>query len=158
MKKSVLKLAFGLLLSAPFVAMAQSTFPLPDFIKLTSKNPSDFETTMLEKDYSVQTKLSDPTTKVYMSDKPGVGGKQYTISRHQLPNATPDIIFTSTDKKYYLDFKAKLASSGYKFVKEENKPVNGTPAVWYHYTNGVYRASICSYTTDVTWFVVQVRL
>jgi len=113
---------------------------------------------MLEKDYSVQTKLSDPTTKVYMSDKPGVGGKQYTISRHQLPNATPDIIFTSTDKKYYLDFKAKLASSGYKFVKEENKPVNGTPAVWYHYTNGVYRASICSYTTDVTWFVVQVRL
>jgi hypothetical protein len=158
MRKSFFFLAFGFLLSAPLPILAQYTFPLVEMVKLTTKNPSDFETVMLERDYSVDTKLSVPTTKIYTSDKPGATGKKYTFSRHQLPNATPDLIFTSTDKKYYLDFKAKLATSGYKFVKEENRPIGGTPAVWYDYSNGVYRVSICSYTTDDKYFTVQVRL
>ncbi len=158
MRKHIITFGLGLLLSAPIAALAQNTFPLPELIKLTSKNPSDFETTMLEKDYTLQTKQSSPTTKIYTSDKPGAAGKVYTMSRHQVPNATVDLVFTTTDKKYYLDVKAKLASSGYKFVKEESKPVNNVPATWYHYSNGVYKVSITSYTADVTWFTIQAHL
>jgi hypothetical protein len=158
MKKSIITFAIGLMISAPGIIHAQTTFPLPELIKLTSLNPSDFETKMLEKDYTLQNKESTPTTKIYTSDKPGASGKPYRVSRHQVPHATVDLIFSTTDKKYYLELKSKLASSGYKFVKEENKPVNDVPAVWYHYTNGLYKVSIASYTSDVTWFTVQAHL
>ncbi len=158
MKKQLLTLTFGVLVSVPLSTMAQYNFPLPELIKLTSVNPSDFETKMLEKDYTLQNKQSTATMKLYSSDKPGSGGKTYTISRSQVPNATVDLTFSTTDKKYYLEVKAKLAASGYKFQKEENKAINNTPAVWYHYTNGVYKVSIASYTTDITWFTVQAHL
>jgi hypothetical protein len=155
MKKLILQLAFSIALALPATAFAQYTFPLPEFIKLTSQNASDFETTMLEKDYSIQTKQSNAVTKIYVSDKKGPEGKPYTIARKQIPGASVVLTFYTTDKKHYLDTKAKLASSGYKFVKEENKPINNVPASWFHYSNGAYKISICSYTTDVKWFVVE---
>ncbi len=159
MKKYFFAFALGFVVSAPFALLAQNTFPLPDLVKLTSKNGSDFETAMLEKDYSVQSKLSNPTTKVYTSDQADAKGKKYSISRHQVPGANPDIVFTTTDKKYYIEVKTKLASGGYKFVKEENKPLEDeTPVIWYHYTNGIYKVRICTYTTDAAWFKVQIFL
>jgi hypothetical protein len=147
-----------LLLSSAALVHAQNTFPLDELTKLTSKNPSDFETAMLEKDYSLQSKESDKVSKVFTSDKAGDKGKKYTFIRRQVPNATVGLTFTTTDKKYYLDLKAKLASSGYKFVKEENKTENGVQTTWYNYTNRTHTVSICSYTTDVTWFSVQCHL
>lgn len=157
MKRSTILLLSSILLSATS-AFAQYTFPLPELVKLPSKNASDFETVMLEKDYSLQTKQSDQISKVYTSDKAGVSDKKYTFVRRQVPNATVGITFTTTDKKYYLDIKAKLASSGYKFVKEENKTTDKVQATWYHYSNGTMNVSICSYTTDANWFSVQVHL
>jgi hypothetical protein len=158
MKKNIYLLATAVLFILPSTLFAQYTFPLAEFIKMTGQNASDFETTMLEKDYSLQTKLSSSVVKVYTSDKKGAEGKQYTITRKQVPGASVALTFTTTDKKHYLDTKAKLASSGYKFVKEENKPINNIPATWFLYTNGAYKVSICSYTTDVKWFVVEAHL
>jgi hypothetical protein len=158
MKKSIFLLALTSLFVLPSTLFAQYTFPLAEFIKMTGQNASDFETTMLEKDYSLQTKLSSAVNKIYTSDKKGAEGKQYTIPRKQVPGASVALTFTTTDKKHYLDTKAKLASSGYKFVKEENKPINNVPATWFLYTNGAYKVSICSYTTDVKWFVVEAHL
>ena len=157
MKRSIVLFLLSVVFSSSAV-LAQYTFPLPELVKLPSKNASDFETIMLEKDYSLQTKLSDQVSKVYTSDKAGVSDKKYTFVRRQVPNATVGITFTTTDKKYYLDIKAKLAASGYKFVKEENKAVDKVQATWYHFSNGTMNVSICSYTTDVNWFAVQVHL
>ncbi|GAA4461577.1 hypothetical protein GCM10023093_06450 [Nemorincola caseinilytica] len=157
MKRSTILLLLSIILSSS-AAFAQYTFPLPELVKLPSKNASDFETIMLEKDYSLQTKLSDQVSKVYTSDKAGVNDKKYTFVRRQVPNAAVGITFTTTDKKYYLDIKAKLAASGYKFVKEEHKTIEKVEATWYHYSNGTMNVSICSYTTDANWFAVQVHL
>lgn len=158
MKKIIILLALTSMSILPNTLFAQYTFPLAEFIKMTGQNASDFETTMLEKDYSLQTKMSSAVNKIYTSDKKGAEGKQYIIARKQVPGASVALTFTTTDKKYYLDTKAKLASSGYKFVKEENKPINNVPATWFLYTNGGYKVSICSYTTDVKWFVVEAHL
>ncbi len=158
MKKIILFLAFIISFLPSSHLLAQYAFPISEFIKMTGQNASDFETTMLEKDYSLQTKMSDAVNKIYTSDKKGAEGKPYTIARKQVPGASVALTFTTTDKKYYLETKAKLASSGYKFVKEENKPVNNVPATWFHYTNGAYKVSICSYTTDLKWFVVEAHL
>lgn len=141
----------------PNALKAQATFPLPELQKLTEKNASDFETEMLTKDYSMQSKLSSPTNKVYTSDKKGAQGRPYTMSRAQVPNAAAVVTFTTSDKKYYLDLKNQLASSGFKFVNEENKTVNGTSAVCHNFTNKVYTVSLYTYTTDVMWFMVQVH-
>ncbi|MES2704383.1 MAG: hypothetical protein V4649_17210 [Bacteroidota bacterium] len=157
MKKILFFFAFCVMM-VPAAAFAQYTFPLVEIQKLTGKNASDFETMMLEKDYSIQTKLSNPTTRVYWSDKPGAEGKKFSISRYQLPGAAVNITFTTTDKKYYLELKKTLASSGFKFLKEENKTTEGLPVVWYHYSNGVHTVSLTSYTKDVTWFMVQVHI
>ena len=142
---------------APLSLHAQYNFPLGELQKLTSKNASDFETFVLEKEYSYQSKLSSKVLKVYTSDKPGAGGKQYTISRYQVPNAMAKVSFTTTDKKFYLDLKAHLAGSGLKFVNEENKTIDGVQATCYNYANGALRVSLCSYSTDVTWFNIEVH-
>jgi hypothetical protein len=148
----------SLMIAATGTIKAQNNFPLPDLQKLTGKNGSDFETVMLEKDYSIQTKLSNPTTRVFWSDKPGAEGKKYTMVRHQLPNAAADITFSTTDKKYYLELKKALASSGFKFKGQEYKKIDGTQVEWYHYATPTHTLSLTSYTKDVTWFVVEIHI
>ncbi len=100
MKKNMFLLALSALFILPSTLFAQYTFPLADFIKMTGQNASDFETTMLEKDYSLQTKMSDAVNKIYTSDKKGAEGKPYTIARKQVPGASVALTFTTTDKKY----------------------------------------------------------
>lgn len=158
MKRSFLMLALSFIVSIPFAVQAQAVFPLADLQKMTAKNASDFETLMLEKDYSIQPKQSNPTTKLYQSDKPGPLAKKYTITRHQVPGAAVNLTFVTTDKKFYLDLKGDLAKSGFKFINVENKTVNGVASEWYNYSNKVYTVSLNSNTTDVTWFTVQVHI
>ena len=158
MKTTFIALAVILMAFAPFASNAQYNFPLAELQKLTNKNASDFETVVLGKDYSIQSKLSNQVMKVYTSDKPGADGKQNTISRYQVPNAMAKITFCTTDKKYYLDLKSHLAAGGLKFVNEENKTIEGVQAGCYNYTNGTLKVCLCSYTTDVTWYKVEVHL
>ena len=158
MKTTFLAIIIALFGSVPFAANAQYVFPIADLQRLCGQNLTDFETFMLTNDYSMQSKLSNPTSKVYMSDKPGPGGKQYTITRSQVPHAVASVMFTTTDKKWYLDLKKQLAATGYKFVREENKTVNGAQAVCSNFSNGKYEVSVFSYTTDAAWFGVQIHL
>lgn len=157
MRTRLLAFVIALLCYAPF-AKAQYVFPIADLQKLAVDKMSDFETFMLTNDYSIQSKLSTPTSKVYTSDKPSAAGKPYTITRSQVPNAVANVMFTTTDKKWYLELKKQLASTGYKFVKEEPKAINGAQAVCSNFTNGKYQVSVFSYTTDVAWFGVQIHL
>jgi len=158
MKTTFFAIAIALFGSVPFAARAQHVFPVAELQKLCVQNANDFETFMLTNDYSMQSKQSTPTSKVYTSDKPGAEGKTYTITRAQVPNAVANVIFTTTDKKWYLEFKKQLAATGYKFVKEENKTVNGAQAVSNNYSNGKFQVSVYSYTTDASWFGVQIHL
>ena len=154
MKNTLLAL---LLVCFAFVAQAQTNFPLKDLESFCAKNANDFETAMLSADYSIQSKVSNQVTKIYWSDKDGANGKKYIITRTQAPHATISIEFNTTDKKYYLDFKAGLTKNGYKFVKEENKKVNGVETVWYNFSNGKYQIAVASWTADVAWFGVQIH-
>ena len=158
MKKTILTIVIAMLGLAPFAAKAQYVFPIAELQKLCVQNLTDFETFMLTNDYSMQSKQSTPTSKVYTSDKPGAAGKQYSINRSQVPNAVVNLMFTTTDKKWYLELKKQLAATGYKFVKEEQKTVNGAQAVCSNFTNGKYQVSVYSYTTDAPWFGVQIHL
>ncbi len=158
MKRSYLALAIICIALAPFTVHAQYNFPLGELQKLIGKNPGDFETVVLGNDYSIQSKLSNKVMKVYTSDKHDANGKQYTISRYQVPTAMAKVTFSCTDKKYYLDVKSHLGASGLKFVNEETKTIDGAQAECNNYANGAIKVSLCSYTTDVTWFVVEVHL
>jgi len=157
MKRSLIALAIVLIALTPFSLLAQYNFPLGELQKLTNKNASDFETFVLEKDYSPLSKLSSKVMKVYTSDKAGASGKQYTISRYQVPNAVARVTFATTDKKYYIDLKSHLPASGLKFVNEETKTIDGVETVCYNYANGALKVSLCSYTNDVPWYRVEVH-
>jgi len=157
MKTTFFAIIIALFGTIPF-AQAQHAFPIADLQKLCMGNANDFETVMLTNDYSLQSKLSNPTTKVYWSDKAGAEGKKYSITRSQVPNAVANIMFTNTDKKWYLELKKQLAATGYKFVKEENKTINGAQASGSNFTNGKYQVSVFTYTTDAAYFGVQIHL
>lgn len=158
MKKSAILLFLSIAFCSS-AALAQHTFNLQEMVNLTSKNAPDFETKMLESDYSLQSKMSDDISKVFTSDKAGESGKKYKIVRRQVTNSKiVGVTFTTTDKKYYLGLKADLAKAGYKFASEENQTIEKVPATWYHYKNGPMTVSICSYTTDATWFTVTAHL
>lgn len=158
MKKSACFLLLSIAFSSS-VTFAQHNFNLQEMVNLTSKNAPDFETKMLENDYSLQSKMSDEISKVFTSDKAGESGKKYKMVRRQVTNSKiVGLTFSTTDKKYYLSLKADLAKNGYKFVREENQTIEKVPATWYHYKNGPMNVSICSYTTDITWFTVQAHL
>ena len=157
MKTSLLIIVLLSFLS-PLTIFAQYNFPIADMQKLCGKNASDFETVVMGKDYSVQSKLSTAVMKVYTSDKAALDGKKYTISRYQVPNAMARITFSTTDKKFYLDVKAHLATNGLKFVKEEARKFDGTDAACYNYaTASSFHVALCSYTTDVPWYVIEVH-
>jgi len=158
MKASFFSIIIALFAIAPLAANAQHVFPLTELQKFCAQNSSDFETFMLTNDYSLQSKLSNPVSKVYWSDKTGISDKKYTITRSQVPNAVANILFTNTDKKWYLEVKKQLAATGYKFVKEENKTVNGAQATGSNFSNGTFQVSIYTYTTDVPYYVIQIHL
>ena len=154
MRLSIIFSTVILTITTSFSVFAQYNFPLVEIEKLTNKNASDFETGLLEKDYSLDTKASTPILKVYTSDQHAANGKQNIFTRYQVPNAVPKLEFSTTDKKYYIDVKSKLASMGFKFLKEEDKTMNGVQATVYNYTNGPFQLSLATYTKDVMWFVV----
>ncbi len=156
MKISILLPALGLVFTS-FAAHAQYNFPLVEMEKLTAKNASDFETAVLEKDYSLEPKASTQILKVYTSDKPSESGKKNMITRYQVPNAVSKIEFSTTDKKYYIDVKSKLASMGFKFLNEEDKPIDGIQATVYNYSNGPFQLSVATYTKDAMWYVVTIH-
>lgn len=158
MKKAIHILALATIAIGPLQASAQYLFPLAELQKLCTKNSNDFETVALTNDYSVQSKLSSPTAKVYWSDKAGAAGKKYSIVRSQVPGSMVKIDFTTTDKKYYIELKGQLAAAGYKFVKEENKLVNGVQSVCNNYANGKFQVSVYNYTIDEPWYGVQIHL
>jgi hypothetical protein len=147
MKRSILLFVLFCIVVAPFVSLAQTVVPLPDLEKLCLKNASDFETFALTKDYSIQSKLSTDVTKVYWSDKANVNGKQNTLSRTQIPHASARVEFTTTDKKWYLDLKSLMASSGYKFVNDEKQTINGVPTDLHNFTNGKVHVAVYSFTS-----------
>jgi hypothetical protein len=157
MKRSLFALAMACFALTPLSVFSQYNFPLGELQKMAQKNASDFETFVMEKDYSLQSKSSNKELKVFASDKPGPSGKQYIISRYQVPNAMARITFITTDKKHYLDVKAKLAAGGVKYVNEENKTIDGTQAACYNYASGALKVTLCTYTTDVTWFKVELH-
>jgi len=157
MKLSRILPAIVLALTTSFAAHAQYNFPLVEIEKLTQKNASDFETELLEKDYSLDTKASTQVLKVYTSDKPADNGKKNIFTRFQVPNAVPKLEFSSTDKKYYIDVKSKLTPMGFKFLNEEDKQINGVTATVYHYSNGPFQLSLATYTKDVMWYVVTLN-
>ncbi len=159
MKKTLLRLLFAAIVLSPFSLFAQTTFPLGELEKMCLKDANDFDTYVLGKDYSIQSKLSDAVTKMYWSDKPGPAGKPYTVARFQNPKAVPIVKCTTTDKKYYIELKSSLTANGYKFEKEENKTVNGIQSVWYIYSKGAKQVSLTSYNEgDATWYGVHIHL
>lgn len=157
MKKTSLIIAV-IIAFAPLTLRAQYNFPLSELQKLTGKNASDFDTYVMGKDYSLQGKLSTAVMKVYTSDKTGPEGKKYTISRYQVPNAMAKITFSTTDKKYYLDLKSHLAGTGLKYVSQNERTIEGMQATCYNYANGALKVSLCTYSADENWFVVEVHL
>ena len=146
-----------LIIITSFTARGQYNFPLVEIEKLTAKNASDFETAVMEKDFSLDAKNSTQILKVYTSDKPSESGKKSIFTRYQVPNAVSKLEFSTTDKKYYLDLKSKLAAMGFKYLNEESKTINGAQAVVYNYSNGPFNLSLSTYATDVTWFVVTLH-
>ena len=138
-------------------ANAQYNFPLAELEKLTAKNASDFETVVMEKDYSLQAKTSTSVLKVYTSDKPSESGKQNMITRYQVPNAVSKIEFSTTDKKYYIEVKASLGKLGFKFLGQEDKTIKGTQATVNNYSNGPFQLSLATYATDNTWYQVTIN-
>jgi hypothetical protein len=159
MKKTLFQFLFAAIVFAPLSLFAQTNFPLGELEKMCLKNANDFDTYVLGKDYSIQSKLSDAVTKMYWSDKPGAAGKPYSVARFQNPKAIPIVKCTTTDKKYYIELKTALAANGYKFDKEESKTVNGIQSVWYIYTKGVKQVSLTSYNEgEVTWYGVHIHL
>jgi len=154
-----LLLACSIILSAfvPFISQAQYNFPLNELQKLANKNANDFETVMLEKDYTFQSKPSTKELKTYTSDKKGADGKQNIVTRFQVPNAMAKVTFTSTDKKYYLGLKSQMAASGLKFVNEETRTIDGVQAECKNFANGGLKVSLLIYTTDVIWYRAEVH-
>lgn len=157
MKKLILFAAVTLATLAPRLAQAQYNFPAAELQKMTNKNVSDFDTYVMEKEYSMDNKASTQILKVYHSDKATADGKNYTITRYQVPNAACKIEFSTTDKKYYLDIKSKLESMGFKLVNDQVKVIKGAQAQVYNYTNGPLMLILSTYHTDVTWYVVEVH-
>ena len=138
------------------MSYAQHTFSLQEMQNFTSKGPSDFETDMLENDYSLQNKLSDKESKVYLSDKAAADGKKYKIVRRQVTNSkVVEVTFYTTDKKYYIALKKDLAAKGFKAVKNEEITVENVPATKYYFVNAPMNVILCTYTTDASWFTVQ---
>ena len=157
MRKIFVLIAIAFVILTPGILRAQYNFPLVELEKLTNKNASDFETFVMEKDYSLQSKTSTQTLKIYTSDKPSADGKISTITRYQVPNANSKIEFSTTDKKYYLEVKSKLTPMGFKLVNDEVKTINGAQAQVYNYSNGPFQLSLATYTTDGTWYVVDIH-
>ena len=157
MKRTFILIAVTLITLFPFAGHAQYNFPLAELEKLTNKNLGDFDTYVMEKDYSLDTKASTQVLKIYRSDKPSADGKINKITRYQVPNAVCRLEFSSTDKKYYLDVKSKLAAMGFKLVNDEVKTINGVQGPVYHYSNGPFQLALTTYNTDTTWYVVEVH-
>jgi len=157
MKGIFLMLALTLGITAPRLAQAQYNFPLVELEKLTNKNSSDFDTYVMEKDYTIQSKISTQILKIYNSDKKSADGTTNIITRYQVPNAACKIEFSTTDKKYYLEIKSKLGAMGFKMLNDEVKTINGAQAQVYHYSNGPFQLSLSTYTTDVNWYVVEIH-
>ncbi len=143
---------------APRTSHAQYNFALVELEKLTSKNSSDFDTYVMEKDYTIQSKTSTQVLKIYLSDKPSADGTKNIITRYQVPNASCKIEFSTTDKKYYLEVKSKLGAMGFKLINDEVKTINGAQAQVYHYSNGPFQLSLSTYTTDHNWYVVEIHV
>jgi len=141
----------------PRLARAQYNFPVAEMQKLTAKNVSEFDTYVMEKEYSMDNKASTQILKVYHADKPAADGKTYTVTRYQVPHAACKIEFTTTDKKYYLDIKSKLESMGFKLVNDQVKTINGAQAQVYSYSNGPFTLILSNYKTDVTWYMVTIH-
>ena len=158
MRSTILLLALSLSFFAPFVCHAQYNFQLVELEKLTNKNSSDFDTYVMEKDYTVQSKISTQILKIYHSDKKSADGTINVITRYQVPNAACKIEFSTTDKKYYLDVKSKLGAMGFKLVNDEVKTINGAQAQVYHYSNGPFQLSLSTYTTEANWYVVEIHI
>jgi hypothetical protein len=153
--KGKLILLFAGVLAAISVS-AQHTFSLQEMQNFTSKGASDFETSMLESDYSLQNKLSDKESKVYLSDKASPDGKKYKMVRRQVTNSkVVEVTFYTTDKKYYIALKKDLASKGFKAIKNEEVTVENVPATKYHFFNAPMNIILCTYTTDASWYTVQ---
>jgi len=147
-----------LIFATSFAAHAQYNFPLVELEKLTAKNASDFETALLEKDFSLDAKASTAILKVYTSDKPLESGKHSTFTRYQVPNAVAKLEFSTTDKKYYIDVKSKLGSLAFKFLNQEDKQMNGVQATVNNYTNGPFQLSLSTYSKDGnTWYVATIH-
>ena len=145
------------LIFTSFAAHAQYNFPLVEMEKLTAKNASDFETAVMEKDYSLQAKTSTSVLKVYTSDKPSESGMKNMITRYQVPNAVSKLEFTTTDKKYYIELKSKLATMGFKFLNQEDKTIKGIQATVYNYSNGPFQLCLSTYANDNTWYYVSIN-
>ncbi len=152
--KKIIFFISGALLSV--VSYAQHTFSLQEMQNFTSRSASDFETAMLENDYSLQNKLSNKESKVYVSDNAAAGGKKYKIVRRQVTNSkVVEVTFYTTDKKYYVGLKKELAAKGFKAIKNEEITVENVPATKYHFFNAPMNIILCTYTTDASWFTVQ---
>jgi hypothetical protein len=158
MKNKLLVIAFSAFMMAPIASFAQYEPPLAELEKLCMKNGNDFETFALTNDYTLQPKLSTAEKKIYSSDKAGASGKKYLISRFQVPKAMTEIIFVTTDKKYYIELKGALASAKYKFVKQDDKKIEGVDATGNDFSNGKYSISLYTYTKgDVNYYEVQIH-
>ncbi len=157
MKGTIIFLALAFTFFAPGICHAQYNFPLVELEKLCGKNSSDFDTYVMEKDYTIQSKTSTQILKIYKSDKKSADGTTNVITRYQVPNAASKIEFSTTDKKYYLDVKSKLASMGFKLLNDEVKTINGAQAQVYHYSNGPFQLSLGTYSTEANWYIVDIN-
>ena len=95
MKRIIIIAAVALIAFTPGISRAQYNFALVELEKLTGKNASDFDTYVMEKDYTIQSKTSTQVLKIYVSDKPSADGKKNVITRYQVPNASCKIEFTT---------------------------------------------------------------
>ena len=156
--KRIVILLLTLSVFAPRVCHAQYNFPLVELEKLCGKNSSDFDTYVMEKDYTIQSKTSTQILKIYKSDKKSADGTINVITRYQVPNAKCKIEFSTTDKKYYMDVKSKLGAMGFKLINDEVKTINGAQAQVYNYSNGPFQLALSTYTTDANWYVVEIHI
>lgn len=157
MKNTFVILAASILVLNLTVAKAQNNFPIDTLEKICKFNSSDFENWILKKGFSYSSDGSTKTLKKYRSDFSLDNGKKNVFFRADIGLNHADIIFHTTDKSYYLNFKTGLKNKGYKFSKEEPIVLSGgVSTTKYVYYNPWYLVKTFSYSeAGITWYAIE---
>lgn len=146
MNKIILTLAI-IATSFSLSGYGQCPVALSELEKISSYTSSDFETYILKRGFSLWRQKSERfTIQQYWCDKKNPNGRRDQIGRTSGSGISTIVEFTTTDKLYYLDFKNKLVTSGYKLDREAPQALSDdVTTLFYYYSNDAYVVTIYSY-------------